>query len=524
MHDIIIKNGTIIDGSGEPMYQADLAINNQKITKIGDLSQDNAKEIIDAKNLYISPGFIDISNRSDMSWQIFIDPTLEGLLHQGITTIIGGNVGSSLAPIYNKDMLLSAQKWIDVQKVNVNWQSMKNFLDVVESYNLSVNFGTLVGHSTLRRGLIGDDYRDLSKTEMKSLKKHIKESLKQGALGLSSGLAYVHGRSISEEELVEVGKLVKKYNGLHIVNTRYERDNFVKAVEEIIQIASQSGVRTHISHLKVIDKKNWAKMAEALEMIDIVNERGLNLSFDFYPYTHTGSVLYMFLPIWATEGGKKVMLSRLKNKEIYERIAKEMDKQGIDLSSARVFNKSYGSEFRNKTLGDLAKSHGKSVSKVVLDILLAYEGRAMILFESLSEENIIRKMQDKNSIITSNGSAYSKDKQESSHVIHPRSFGAFPRALGLYTRKKEVMSWEQVIHKSTGKVAEQLNLEKRGLIKENYFADINIFNLENIIDKATVENPMIYAKGIKHVIINGCMVVQDEKFIGTRSGQVLRRS
>ncbi len=523
MHDIIIKNGTIIDGSGEPMYEADVAINNGVITEINDLSQDDAKEIIDAKGLYVSPGFIDISNRSDMCWQLFIDPTMECLLHQGITTIIGGNVGSSLAPIYNKDMLLSAQKWIDVQKINVNWQSMENFLDVVESYNLSVNFGTLVGHSTLRRGLIGDDYRGLSKTEMQSLKKHITESLKQGALGVSSGLAYVHGRSISEEELLEVGKLVKKNNALHIINTRYERDKFVEAVKEIIQVASQSEARTHISHLKVIDKKNWASMAKALEMIDMVNDRGIDLSFDFYPYTYTGSVLYRFLPLWATEGGKKVMLSRLKNKELYHQIAKEMDKQEIDLSSARVFNESYGMEFRHKTLGDLAKSHEKSVSEMVLDILLAYEGRSMILFKCLSEENIIRAMEDENSIITSNGSAHPKEGSDCSHVIHPRSYGAFPRALGLYTREKEIINWEQTIHKSTGKVAEKLNLKKRGLIKDGYFADVVIFNPETIIDKATINNPMVYAEGVKYVFVNGEMVIQNEKFREVYSGKVLRR-
>lgn len=523
MHDILIKNGTIIDGTGEPMYEADIAINNGKITEIGELFQEEGKKEIDAEGLYISPGFIDISNRSDMGWQLFSYPTLECLLHQGITTIIGGNTGSSLAPIYNQDMLLSAQKWVDIKKVNVNWQSMGAFLNVVESYKLSLNFGTLVGHSTLRRGLIGDDYRTLSKTEMKSLKKHIKESLKQGALGVSSGLAYVHGRSIDENELVEVGKLIKKHNALHILNTRYERDKFVESVKEIIRVANQSGARTHISHLKVIDKKNWSDMAEALHMIDIANNREVNLSFDFYPYTSTGSVLYNFLPVWATDGGNKVMLSRLKNKETYNQIAREMDKQRIDLSSARVFNEAYGSEFRNKTLGDLAKSHGKSISEMVLDILLAYEGRAMILFDCLSEENIIRKIKNNNSIITSNGSAYSQDVNKFDHVIHPRSYGAFPRALGLYTREKEILNWEKTIYKSTGKVAEQLNLNKRGLIREDYFADVTIFDPKNIIDKATVKDPMVYAKGIKYVIVNGQMVVNNEKFMDVRSGQVLRR-
>lgn len=264
-------------------------------------------------------------------------------------------------------------------------------------------------------------------------------------------------------------------------------------------------------------------MAKALEMIDMVNDRGIDLSFDFYPYTYTGSVLYRFLPLWATEGGKKVMLSRLKNKELYHQIAKEMDKQEIDLSSARVFNESYGMEFRHKTLGDLAKSHEKSVSEMVLDILLAYEGRSMILFKCLSEENIIRAMEDENSIITSNGSAHPKEGSDCSHVIHPRSYGAFPRALGLYTREKEIINWEQTIHKSTGKVAEKLNLKKRGLIKDGYFADVVIFNPETIIDKATINNPMVYAEGVKYVFVNGEMVIQNEKFREVYSGKVLRR-
>jgi N-acyl-D-amino-acid deacylase len=524
MYDVLIKNGTIIDGNGKAMFKGDVAINDDQIVKIGDLAGEVGEKTIDAKNLFVSPGFIDISNRSDMYWQIFIDPTLECLLRQGITTIIGGNSGSSLAPIYSDDMLMSIRKWVNVQKFNVDWQSMEEFLKKVESCKLSVNFGTLVGHITLRRGLIGDELRKLSEVEVDSLKKHIEKSLKEGALGVSSGLAYIHGRAITENELVEVGKIVKKFEGLHMISTRYERNKFINAVEEIVRVVNQAEAKTHINHLKVVDKRNWEDLKKALKIIDKTNKEGKNLTFDVYPYTFGSSVLYMYLPIWATEGGQKAMLNRLKNKETYDQIARDIDKQGIDLSSAQVFNDSFGFGFENKTLGDLAKSRNKSVAETILDILLAFEGRVMILFEGTSEENLVQLMKNENAVITSNGSGYSlKNRSDLQHIIHPRSFGAFPRALGFFTREKQVLSWEETIYKFTRKPAEQLNLKKRGLIKEGFFADISIFDPNTIVDKATKENSLVDSIGIKCVLVNGKIAIEEDNFTGNRAGKVLRR-
>lgn len=523
MYDTLIKNGNIIDGTGEKMFKADLGIKGDKIVKIGNLSDEKANKIIDAKNLLVCPGFIDIANRSDMYWQIFFNPTLESLLHQGITTIIGGGSGSSLAPIYSEDMLMSVRKWIDMNKVNVNWHSLEEFLNFVESCNLSVNFGTLVGHITLRRGLIGDENRELSDLEMEFLQRHIKVCLKQGALGVSSGLAYIHGRSITEDELIKVAELVKDGNGLHMISPRYERNKFIGGIDEIMRVADKSKARVHINHLKVVGEKNISDLNQGLDLINSYICNGNNISFDVYPYTFSAFVLYSFLPIWATEGGLKMMLSRLKDKETANRIVKDIHKKNLNLASARVFNDSFGNNFEDKKLDDLAKSHNKSVEEMILQLILVYEGRAMVLLDILDKENLEEKIKNKNSIITTNGSGYNKDNlNEVYHIVHPRSFGTFPKFFSEYVRKNDVLNWEEAVYKSTGKPAQQLNLKKRGFLKEGYFADVSIIDPNVIMDRSTEKKVLVYAKGVSYVMVNGNLVVEKEKFNGNRSGRVLR--
>ena len=522
MHDLIIKNGTVIDGSGSPMYDADIAVNGGVITEIGDLGGEKGRTEVDAQGKYVTPGFIDISNRSDVYWRLFQDPVMESLLRQGITTIIGGNSGASLAPIYNEQMFLSTQKWTDVRGENVNWETVKNFFSVLAKRHISMNFGMFVGHGTIRRGLIGDDARALSLAELQSMIKQIEEAMKDGALGVSLGLVYTHGCSATVEELISVAKSIVKYNALLAVHLRDEDENIIGSLEEFLDIVEQTHVRAHITHLKVVGQPYWPLMKDAIDRIDQMIVKGFDITFDVYPYTVTGSVLYTFLPRWVSEGGKKMMLGRLNNENTYRQAHKELRASKISLKNAIVSLAPHARNLRGKTLGEIAKNRGIDVEKLTLDLLLASEGGVIVLFDALCEENVVRALESPYSIVTSNSPGYTISPQTINLNVHPRSFGAFPRLLSRYVNERKTLSWELAIHKSTYKVAQRLRLVDRGLLHENYIADIAVIDPREIRDMSRIESPIVYAKGIKDLIINGTPVILGGDLVGGDSGHIIR--
>jgi len=515
MHDILIKNGTIVDGTGKERFDADIAINDTIITEIGDMSGDNAREVIDASGQIVAPGFIDISNRSDTRWRLFKDAALESMLHQGITTIIGGNSGSSLAPMYSNDMLKSMRKWVDMNGINVNWQTMDDFLSIVQQHKISVNFGTFVGYGTLRRGLMGDEDRDLNKNEKISITKHLEESLGQGALGVSTGMIYSHERNIKTDELINIAKIVAKKNKLYVAHLRDEGAKLMESVDEILQIQMETGVRIHISHLKATQKKHWSDMQKVIDKIEKTN-----VTFDIYPYTFSTTVLYTLLPGWISDGGRRMLLERLRNKDLRERLVEEMD-NGIDLSRATVAHTMRSDYFCAKTFAQIARAQDTSVSNAVIDVLLASEGQVNVFLESMSKENITRGLKSKNAVISSNGIGYTIQKRNEC-MEHPRSFGAFARIFDKYVRQEKVLSVEEAVHKSTGKVAMELSLEDRGILKEKNIADIVVFDESEFQDKSMLDQPYRYASGVKSLIVNGQVALKYGKYTGLRSGQIVK--
>ncbi|MEI8344185.1 MAG: D-aminoacylase [Candidatus Moraniibacteriota bacterium] len=523
MYDIIIKNGTIIDGTGTPKFVGDVAITEEKIRFIGDLHNEHAKVEIDAAGKYVTPGFIDVNNHSDTYWRIFLDPALESLLHQGITTIIGGNCGSSLAPLANHEVIRGIQKWVDIKKVSFNWLSMKEFLNELQQKGLALNFGTLVGHGTLRRGLIGDEVRDISPAEMKLMKKMLTIAMKEGALGFSTGLVYTHAKLASSREIAELAEIVRKYNGVYTTHIRGEGSELIKAVEEAIRIASETGVRLQISHLKAMGKKNWALMEEALNLIETARTSGIDVHFDVYPYTSTGSVLYITLPDWATEGGRTMMLSRLKDEKTKRRIIKEMHANDFDYSKIIISISALDKTLNRKSVVDLAQIQGKTVEEVIVDILIASDGQVVTMMDVLSEKNVDKGVLNPFSIISSNGSGYSLEHHKTGEMVHPRNFGAFPRVLAKYVRDRGVIGWEEAVYKMSGLPAKKFELSNRGILLEGNYADIVVFDPEKIQDLATVENPYQYSKGISCVLVNGQIALNSGKITDQRAGEVLRR-
>jgi N-acyl-D-amino-acid deacylase len=523
MFDIIIKNGTVIDGTGKPMYRADVGVKEGKITEIGGLHNERADVEIEAGGKYVVPGFIDVTNHSDTYWRIFLNPDLESLIYQGITTIIGGNCGSSLAPLARQDIIKTIQKWADIRSINLNWLNMEEFLAEVEKKNLSVNFATLVGHSTLRRGLIGDQVRNLTAREIKTMKEMLKNAMKQGALGLSTGLVYTHAKRASEEELAELAEVVRKYNGVYATHIRGEAEDLLDSVEEAVRIARASGVKLQISHLKAMGEKNWPLQSEAIAKVENARGDGMDVNFDVFPYTVTGSVLYILLPDWVSEGGREMMVRRLREPHIKAKVVEEMRQNNFDYSKVIISISALDKTLTRKRISDLALSQGKLAEEVVVDLLVASESRVVTAMEVLSEKNVSKAIQHPFSIISSNGAGYNVEHRSSGELVHSRNFGSFPRVLSKYVVEKKFLSWEEAIRKMSGRPAEKYAIKKRGAILKDNFADLVVIDPDNIQDLATIENPYQYSKGIDTVIVNGQIALDNGAYTGQRGGMVIRR-
>lgn len=524
MFDIIIKNGVIIDGTGGSMRKGDIGIKEGLIVEVGDLHNEKADKTIDASDKYVVPGFIDVNNHSDTRWRIFSNPKLESLIYQGITTIIGGNCGSSLAPLHNSEMIKSIRKWFDINNINVNWVTISDFLDEVKKAQLSVNFGTMVGHSTLRRGIIGDATRDLIEDELIAMEDMTKKAMQDGAFGISTGLIYSHAKLAPESEIERLNKIVNKFGGIYTTHVRDESDNILESISEAIQTAKNSNKNLHISHLKIIGEKNWHLVDKVLDKITEAKNEGVNISFDVFPYTSTGSVLYTFLPTWVSKGGRKMMIVRLKDDSLKEKIIREMREDSIDYAKIIVAMYSMGKTLTRRIIADIAQSQCKSPEEIVIDLLIASEGRIITITEALNEENLEKIIQHPLSVISSNGSGYDLEYKNTGELVHPRDFGAFPKVLASYVKKKGLLSWEKAIQKMSATPAEKFGIHKRGIIKKGNYADIVVLNSETVNDLATVNKPYQYPVGIDYVLVNGKIALEEGIFMDAKSGKVILKN
>lgn len=522
MYDILIRNGIIIDGTGKPGFKASLGIKKNKIAKIGKISWSKGRTEIDARGKIVAPGFIDIHNHSDGYWQIFLEPQLSSLLYQGITTIIGGNCGASIAPLADIKIIESIQKWTDLKKVNIDWLSMEEFSEKMRMKKMSLNFGTLVGHGTLRRGIIHDEMRRLSRDEFEEMKRTLDKSLAEGALGFSVGLAYSHEKPATWDELAEFAEIVKSHNRFCAIHLRDEAGEIITALKEAIDLSKRTGVGLEISHLKVMGEKNWPLMDEVLEIIGSSKEAGIDVNFDFYPYTQTGSVLYMYLPAWAAEGGKKMLIRRLKEKPLREKVVEEMKKTAqYHYEEAIIAACSFSKSLTKRKISEIAVERGLSTEETIIDLLAASEGRVITIMECLSEDNLKKLVQHPLSIIATDGAGYSLTHKESGELVHPRSFGTFPRVLGKYVREEKLLSLEEAVKKITSFPAKRLGLSDRGILEKGKIADIAVFDPKIISDRATVENPYQYSEGIEQVIVNGKFALRGRKLTGEMAGEFI---
>lgn len=525
MFDLVIKNGLVIDGSGAAGKEADVAVENGKIVAVEKLKDNiQSKEVINAAGKIVCPGFVDIQDHSDGYWTLFTSPRLESKAMQGVTTIIGGNCGSSLAPVLGQDSVCSIRKWTNLDNISINWVRTSDFLDEVRRRKIGLNFGTLVGHETLRRGLTGDDVRRVGDEEVKKMGRMLSDSLEEGVFGMSTGLAFSHAKAASNDEIRYLAEIIKSAGGYYASHIRGEAEALLPSVNETIQIGRDTEVSIQISHFKAIGKRYWPDMEQAIRMIDLANDEGVHIDFDIYPYNTTGSVLYIILPDWVSEGGRSKMIARLKDVDLRQKIVEEMRSIGYDYGNIVVSICPKIREVVGRRIVDIAQGQEISPEEAIIELLISANGHVIVFDRGALDENNIRmELMNKHCMIASADAAYNVEYARTGELVHPRCFGTFARTIGKYVREERVLSLEEAICKMTNKPAQKVGLKKRGLLQEGYFADIAVFDGAAITERSSYENPYQYAAGVEHVIVNGKVAVRNGQHTGELAGEVLTK-
>ncbi len=529
-YDIIIHNARVIDGSGRPAFAADIAIQGDRIARIGNLPGAKAKREFDARGQIVAPGFIDMLGQSEQF--VLIDPRAMSKVMMGVTTEITGE-GESIAPL--NDRILKEQEDFNRRfNLKVDWRTMGEYFRRLDKQGAGVNLGTFVGATQVREYVIGYDDRPPTPAELEQMKRLIADAMKDGALGVSTSLQYVPARFAKTDEIVELAKVAHQYGGIYITHQRSEANAIDDSMKEVFEIARRANIPAEIWHFKTAYKKNWGRMPEMLRRIEEARRQGLKITADVYPYVAGSTSLSACLPPWALEGGTDRMIARLKEPQTRARLKKEIttdsrEWENIYLGSggpsgiliASVVNRDLENS-QGKRLTEIASAQNKDPLDALFDFIIADHGQTGAIFFMMSEDDMKAALKSPFvSICTDNG-ARATDGPLAGSKSHPRGWGTYPRILGKYVRDEHLLPLELAIHKMTGLPASNVGLKQRGLIREGYFADITIFNPETVIDRATFEEPNQYPVGINFVIVNGQVEVDSGQRTAAEAGRVLR--
>lgn len=532
MLDILIINGRVIDGTGNPWFKADIGIRGGKICEVGKINDAKADRVIDARNLVVCPGFIDIHAHSDLV--LFVNPKAESKIRQGVTTEVIGNCGFSVAPVKKEALenLKTFAQWMACgAKIDWDWFTLSEYLNRLKTAGISINVAPLVGHGTLRVNVMGFDRRSPTDNEMKQMKSLLAEAMEDGAFGMSSGLGYTPACYADTDELVELCRVVAKYHGLYATHIRDEADEIIEAAKEATKIGARAGVPVEINHYKPEGRRNWVKVKECIGVIESARERGIDATYDVYPYVAGEAPIthICFIPPWAQEGGTKKMIERLKNPQVRDRIKKEAKEADWTECLLRIatwddclisFCKK-NKDLQGKTISEIAKERGVDAYDVIFDLIIEEEGTVNMCVFVMNEEVISGMIKSPFSIVASDGMSFAPYGVLGEAMPHPRYYGTFPRVLGKYVRQDRVLPLQDSIRKMTSLPAQKLGLKDRGLIRERFHADIVIFDPKTIVDKAVFANPHQYPEGIKYVLVNGRIVIEKGKHTNIPAGQIL---
>lgn len=529
MFDIIIKNGLVADGTGGKAYKADVGIKDGLIAALeADLGED-AREVICADGLVVAPGFIDIHSHSDLC------PFVPGLkpqskLYQGITLEITGNCGISNLPVNNatRRMLteyISKSLELPLHGIMLEDDSITDYARHIERMPAATNVGVLIGHGTLRGCVMGMEMRPPREDEQKQMEMLLEHELQNGAFGMSLGLVYPPSSYGAREELTALAKVLARNNALLTVHLRSESAKVFEAVDEMLDIARASGVHLEISHLKLMGKAQWGRAKELLQKIKDARSEGLRVTCDQYPYLATSTGLSVIVPKWALDGGFDAMCARLENpsEELKAEIAAELESRGGAASVLVTSGHGKGSEFEGKRLSEIMEMYNLSAVDAAIKVLADTDGAASCCYFSLAEEDVEDILREDFIAVGSDGYALGFDKSFMKNSIHPRSFGTFPRYFETI-RDKKLLSLEKAVYKATALAADILGIKNRGRILKGMAADITVFDYANIKDRAGYIDSAVKPRGIKAVIIDGKIALNDGEQTGPNFGRVIFHS
>lgn len=516
--DILIKNGIIVDGSGQTGFVGDLAINADTIVAIGNLRDKSAKQELDATGLVVAPGFINM-----LSWaasSLEEDGRSMSDIMQGVTLEVFGE-GSSLGPIRKRE---------NNTEVVI---TLKEKLDALAKKGVATNIASLVGATTLRINAIGYEDREATAEELDAMKGMVAQAMEEGALGIGSSLIYAPAFYSTTEELIEICKVASRYGGLYTSHIRSEGNRLLESVDELLQIASEANIGAQIHHLKQSGKENWDKLDEVIRKVDSARNVGLSVSANMYSYIAASTGLDAAMPPWVQEGGYEKWAERLQDPEIRKKVLKSMREPAVDWESlmqgAGSADKMILVGFKNdtlkylsgKTLEEVAKMRNTSPEDTAMDLVIQDGSRVQVIYFLMDEENVRRQIALPWMSFGSDGGSFAAEGERLNHSTHPRAYGNFARVLGKYTRDEKVISLEEAIRKLTSLPASNLKIKKRGSLKEGNYADIAIFNFDKIKDNATFAEPHQYASGMAHVLVNGVVVIKDGEHTGETPGRVV---
>jgi N-acyl-D-amino-acid deacylase len=528
IYDLLIRNGHIVDGTGNPWYEGDIAISGDRIVAIGKLGDASAKRMLDATGLVVVPGFIDMLGQSEIA--LLVDNRSESKLSQGITTEITGE-GNSVSPQNTKTL---AEREIARRSFRIGWKTLDEYFQRLQQHGTPLNLGTYVGATQVRTAVVGLRDRPPNVQELNEMKALVRQAMRDGAFGLSTALIYPPGSYAKTEELIELATVAGQYGGIYATHMRSQGAGETAAIKEALRIGREAHVPVEIFHLKVIGKTRWGTMPKLVSTIQAARDGGQDVTADMYPYVAGSTSLAAILPPWVADQGTERMLERLQDSLVRQRIRSELatdheDWENMYLASggatgvkiADVGDSPDLQRYVGMTLAEIATQQTKDSVDAMLDFIVASRAQALAIFFHMNEADVQDGLKQPWVSLCLDSSEESLDGPLFSLHTHPRTYGSFPRFLGHYIRDLQLMSLEEGIRKMTSLPAQRMQLKNRGLLKEGFFADITVFDPRTIAGPATYENPTQLSRGVEFVLVNGQLEYDNGQLTGVMAGRPL---
>ena len=531
-YDVLIRNGRLVDGSGNPWVHADVGIVGDRIAFVGSADPEvKAKKTIDAKGLVVAPGFIDMLGQSES--YLLIDKQAVSKITQGVTTEVTGE-GGSIAPL-NQRLINEAKPFTEHFKLTFDWKSLDEYFRRLEKQGSGVNLATFVGATQVRQMVIGDDDRPPTPDELKQMEEMVDDAMYDGALGVSTSLIYAPAFYAKTEELIELAKVAAKRGGVYATHMRNESDHEMTAIDEAVRIGKEANIPVEIFHLKIAGKQNWGKMTDVVAKIQQARAAGIDVTADQYPYPAAATSLGAAIPPKYHDGGTDKLISRLKEPEVRKQIKADLARTD-DTDFEKLYVGSGGAsgvlilsvlnpelkQYEGKTVAQIAEAQGKDPVDALIDMVIADRDNVGAAYFLMGEEDIKTALRQPWVSVGTDHPAVNVTGPLSESKAHPRGYGSFPRILGRYVREQKLFPMEEAIRKFTSMPAQRVHLEHRGMVKPDYYADITIFDPETVTDVATFEDPNRVSKGIQYVLVNGVVEIDDGKITGDIGGRPLR--